>query len=152
MTMSSAHKAHPNQQVIKKRTKGEGGIRKRENGWRANENLEKRKRSLFRKYNETVELYNPDIYIAVRRKGKCTVYSTRVAWLASRHTLSLFFNLAACHPHSTHSIPILLGHGYIEENASSLPPPVLIFATSLPPPIPSGFTLYLVLPVSIMSG
>jgi hypothetical protein len=28
MTMSSAHKAHPNQQVIKKRTKGEGGTRK----------------------------------------------------------------------------------------------------------------------------
>ena len=74
--MSSAHKARLNQEAFEKRIKKEGSIRKRNDGRRANENFEKRKRSLLRKCNETVELYNADIYIAVRRKGKCTVYSS----------------------------------------------------------------------------
>lgn len=69
-----APKADPNQEAFEQRTEREG-IRKRGNGRRANENFEKRKRSLLKKCNETVELYNADIYIAIRRKGKCTVYS-----------------------------------------------------------------------------
>ncbi|KIW41796.1 uncharacterized protein PV06_05409 [Exophiala oligosperma] len=74
--MSSVSAAHATLQAFEKRDKREGSVPKKSGGRRANENFEKRKRSLLRKCNETVELYDADLYIAVRRKGKCTVYSS----------------------------------------------------------------------------
>jgi len=75
--MPSASAAHTTLHAFEKRDKREGSVKKKKSGVRrANENFEKRKRSLLRKCNETVKLYDADLYIVVRRKGKCTVYSS----------------------------------------------------------------------------
>lgn len=78
--MSIKSKADPYQEARKGRTKGEGSIKKRERGRRLNENFEKRKRTLLKKCNETVDKYQADIYIAVRRRGKCTTNCFAVTW------------------------------------------------------------------------
>lgn len=76
MMMSLVSAAHATLEAFEKRDKREGSIKKKCGGRRANESFEKRKRGLLRKCNKTVELYNADLYIVVRRKGKCTVYSS----------------------------------------------------------------------------
>lgn len=73
--MSFAPKTDVDPRTNQRRTKGEGGIKKGGPGRRLNENFEKRKCTLLRKCNETVDKYQADIYIAVRRKGKCTIYT-----------------------------------------------------------------------------
>jgi hypothetical protein len=90
--MSSVSAAHTTLQAFKKRDKREGSVQKKSGGRRANENFEKRKRSLLRKCNETVELYDADLYIVVRRKGKCTVYSSRFvsSWPPRREDMVSF--------------------------------------------------------------
>lgn len=66
--MPLVSKANPKQER-------EGNIKRRGNGRKVNENFGKRKRSLVRKGNETGRLYESDVYIAFRCKGKCTIYT-----------------------------------------------------------------------------
>ena len=63
------------QEEIKKPSQQERVITKKRSGRRSNENFGKRKRSLVREIHETGRLYEADVYIAVRRKGRCTIYT-----------------------------------------------------------------------------
>src|ERR1700742_477551 len=100
MMMSSVSAAHTTLQAFEKRDKREGSVKKKSGGRRANENFEKRKHSLLRKCNEIVELYDADLYIAVRRKGKCTMYSSCFvsSWPPRQEDMVSFYPL---HPTSS---------------------------------------------------
>ncbi|KAF7506308.1 hypothetical protein GJ744_011881 [Endocarpon pusillum] len=52
-----------------------GVIEKSVNRQRTQRKLWKRKRTLVGKCDETGRLYEADIYLAVRRKGSCTIYT-----------------------------------------------------------------------------
>lgn len=67
--------ASPDQKMIKPQCKREGRSRKRGKKRRAGENFGKRSRTLVKKSNEIVQLFEADVHLAIRRKGKLTIYS-----------------------------------------------------------------------------
>jgi len=74
--MSSIHRQQTPQKKIKKeRSHKPVGIAKGEVR-RINENFKKRKENFLANGNEISWLYETDVYIALRRKGKCDIFTT----------------------------------------------------------------------------
>jgi hypothetical protein len=96
--MSLVSAAYTALQAFEKQDKREGIVKQKNGGRRANENFEKRKRSLLRKCNETVKLYDADLYIVARRKGKCTVYSSCFVstWPPRQEDMVSLYPLTSC--------------------------------------------------------
>jgi len=98
----------------KKKLIEEGSIEMKSNGRRINENFGKRKRSLIRKSDEIGRLYEADIYIAVRRKGRCAIYTNCFSpfWPPRREDIvgcpSLFYCLTNLAKETYYPVPVIM--------------------------------------------
>ena len=112
--MSSKAEHTLKRKEIKKQSIREGRIEKKRSGRRINENFGKRKRSLVRKSDETGRLYEADGYIAVRRKGRCTIYTNcfSPSWPPRREDIvgysSLFYCLANLAKETYYPVPVIM--------------------------------------------
>lgn len=91
----------------------EGNMKKKRSGRRINENSGKRKRSLLRRSGETGRLYEADIYIAVRRKGRYTIYKNCFcsSWPPRREDIvgysSSFYRLTNLWKETYYPLPVI---------------------------------------------
>lgn len=99
---------------IKKQLIQEGSIEKKRSRRRINENFGKQKRNLIRKSDKTGRLYEADVYIAVRRKGRCTIYTNcfSPSWPLRREDIvgysSLFYCLANLVKENYYPVPVIM--------------------------------------------